>query len=35
MSKFCGNCGAKLEDDARVCGNCGTPLDGAFLLSNK
>lgn len=24
MAKFCGNCGAQMEDDARVCGNCGT-----------
>jgi len=23
MAKFCGNCGARLEDDARVCGQCG------------
>lgn len=29
MAKFCGNCGAKLDDSAKVCGNCGTPLDGA------
>ncbi len=29
MSKFCGNCGAVLTDDAKVCGQCGTPLDGA------
>lgn len=28
MAKFCGNCGAKLDDDAKVCGQCGTPLDG-------
>lgn len=26
MPKFCGNCGCKLEDDARVCGNCGVPF---------
>ena len=26
MAKFCGNCGTKAEDDARVCGNCGTPF---------
>ena len=26
MSKYCGNCGAKMDDDARVCGNCGTPF---------
>lgn len=25
MSKFCGNCGNLLDDDARVCGICGTP----------
>lgn len=29
MAKFCGNCGAKLDDDAKICGQCGTPLDGA------
>lgn len=31
MSKFCGNCGSSMEDNARVCGNCGTPCvsDGA------
>lgn len=29
MAKFCGNCGAEVEDDARVCGNCGVPLGGA------
>lgn len=27
MSKFCGNCGAQLEDEARVCGYCGTVLN--------
>lgn len=27
MSKFCGNCGAQLDDAAKVCGNCGTPLE--------
>ncbi len=30
MAKFCGNCGAKLDEDAKVCGQCGTPLEGAF-----
>ena len=25
MAKFCGNCGAKLEDFMNVCGYCGTP----------
>lgn len=24
MSKFCGNCGAKMDDSATVCGYCGT-----------
>lgn len=28
MAKFCGNCGAQLDDDARVCGQCGTPFAG-------
>lgn len=28
MSKFCGNCGTQLEDDARICGQCGTPYSG-------
>lgn len=27
MARFCGNCGAQLEDDARVCGQCGTPIN--------
>lgn len=27
MSKFCGNCGTRLEDTAKVCGNCGTILE--------
>lgn len=25
--KFCGNCGARCDDDARVCGECGHRLD--------
>ena len=28
MAKFCGNCGAQLEDDDKVCGQCGTPVNG-------
>jgi uncharacterized membrane protein YvbJ len=28
MAKFCGNCGAPLDDNALVCGNCGTPVSG-------
>lgn len=31
MSKFCGNCGAKLDDDAKVCGNCGTPVSEEYV----
>ena len=27
MSKYCGNCGAKMDDDARICGYCGTPME--------
>ena len=27
MSKYCGNCGAKMDDDARVCGYCGTRFE--------
>lgn len=26
MAKFCGNCGAQMEDCANVCGICGTPF---------
>lgn len=26
MAKFCGNCGAKLDDNAKVCGMCGAML---------
>lgn len=29
MAKFCGNCGAQMNDDANVCGMCGTPFAGA------
>lgn len=29
MAKFCGNCGAQMDDNAMVCGYCGTPLSGA------
>lgn len=28
MARFCGNCGAEVEEDAKVCGNCGVPLEG-------
>lgn len=26
MAKFCRNCGARLDDAAKVCGHCGTPV---------
>lgn len=29
MSKFCGNCGKALADNARVCGYCGVPVSVA------
>ena len=29
MSKFCGNCGAVMDDAAAVCGNCGAQLAAA------
>lgn len=31
MAKFCGNCGAQLDDKAKVCGQCGMPLEGAAV----
>ena len=27
MARYCGSCGAEVEEDAKVCGNCGVPLD--------
>lgn len=29
MAKFCSNCGAQMDDDARICGQCGMPIDGS------
>lgn len=29
MAKFCGNCGAQMDDNAKVCGKCGTPFNGS------
>lgn len=29
MAKFCGNCGAHVEDTARVCNQCGAPLSSS------
>lgn len=34
MSKYCGNCGARMDDSARVCGNCGTPFKDALLQNS-
>lgn len=28
MARFCGNCGAELNENAKVCGQCGTPVGG-------
>lgn len=28
MAKFCGNCGAQMDDNDKVCGQCGTPAAG-------
>lgn len=27
VSRYCGNCGTKLEDNAKICGQCGTPFE--------
>lgn len=35
MSKFCGNCGAMWDDDAKICGECGLPLDGVSANTAK
>lgn len=35
MAKFCGNCGAPLDESARVCGQCGTPVDGVSAAAPK
>lgn len=35
MSKFCGNCGSYLDDDALVCGVCGTPYSDDGIGKTK
>lgn len=35
MSKFCGNCGTMMEDEATVCGMCGTPFANSAENSNS
>lgn len=34
MSKYCGNCGEKMDDNAKICGRCGTPVDGNITTSS-
>lgn len=34
MSKFCGNCGAQLDDSAKVCGYCGVALSNEQVNTN-
>lgn len=34
MSKFCGNCGAKLDDSVKVCGYCGVALGDEPINTN-
>lgn len=29
MARFCGNCGAQIDENAKVCGQCGTPIEGS------
>lgn len=35
MARYCGNCGAQLDDDARICGQCGTPLENPSAASHS
>lgn len=35
MSKFCTNCGTKLDDDVKFCTGCGNAVDGEKKASNK
>lgn len=32
MAKYCGNCGAQMDDSVRICGNCGTPFESSTTL---
>ena len=34
MAKYCGNCGSKMQDNAKVCGVCGTPFANAAKTPN-
>lgn len=33
MTKYCGNCGAQMNENARVCGVCGTPFPVAGMTN--
>lgn len=35
MSKYCGNCGAPHDENARVCGMCGTAFDNVIKVKNN
>ena len=35
MSKYCGNCGAEMDDDVRFCGMCGSRFDDADMPVQK
>lgn len=35
MAKFCGNCGAQMDDADKVCGQCGTPVAGSSVAEKS
>ena len=35
MNNYCGKCGAKLQEGAKVCGQCGSPVDGEPINYNS
>ena len=35
MSKFCTNCGSKLEENDNVCGNCGVVVNKGVSVHNQ
>lgn len=35
MSKFCGKCGAQIDDDARICGQCGNVVSEDVLVNKS
>ena len=32
MARFCGNCGAQIDENAKVCGQCGTPVEDSTKM---